>query len=184
MTYTRDTMPAVPDGQVMLANCGTYPRELDMESTEAARAIAAVRGYPVAVLAYETRGYTLAGSCMRWQEAQWSVLFWLQDGTRHGQRFLPDNETGARAYFAKLTDPQKVSAMRQHDAMMEDTVYRPAREAKARAAADLDARAAATTLKSAIALAHSLEVPVYRRDKSKREILARIDVYTRQSVAA
>jgi hypothetical protein len=176
---TRDDMPPVPPGKVRLCEWRDVRQDMMRTITPLATGVAAVHRYPTATLAHETRGWADAGSCARWQEAHFSVLYWMEDGTRHGMRF--QSEDKAREYFAKLTDTAKVSAMRQADAMLEDTIYRPAREAKARVAADLDARAAATTFKRAVALAHSLGVPVYRRDKSKRELLARIDSYTKQA---
>ena len=140
-TFTRETMPVVPEGKVRLwdfAN-GRLPEGLAATITPIEQATAAVHSYPIATLAHQTRGFVPAGSCMRWQEALWSVTFWLPDGTRHGRNFLEANEADARAYFANLTDPQKVSARRQQDAMLEDTVYRPAREKAAAEAAARDA---------------------------------------------
>ncbi len=134
----RDAMVTVPAGKVRLAECGTYSRELNATRTKIAEAIGAVHSYPMVTFCHETRGYVIAGSCMRWQEANWSVLYWLQDGTRHGRRFL--DEADAREYFAKLTDHEAVSRRRQEDAMLEDTVYRPAREAAATRKAEHDAK--------------------------------------------
>jgi hypothetical protein len=131
MEYTRETMPPVPQGKVRLCDYGAgYDPSFAATVTPIASAIAAVHFYPTATLAHETRGYVVAGACARWQEENWSVLYWLPDGTRHGRRFKSEDD--ARAYFTDLTDSQKVSARRQEDAMLEDTVYRPAREARAR----------------------------------------------------
>ncbi len=136
--FTRDTMPAVPEGKVRLWGFGngSLPSGMAADRTPVASAIGALHGYPTVTLAHETRGYVPAGSCARWQEAIWSVTWWESNGTCHGKNFAEANEAAARAYFADITDPQKVSARRQEDAMLEDTVYRPAREQRAREAAE------------------------------------------------
>jgi len=127
--YTRDTMPPVPEGKVRLAQ-GRTPEGLDADRTIVAQAPAALHGCPIVTIAHETRGYVSAGSCARWQEAQWAVTYCLSDNTTHGQRFLESDETGARAYFARLTDSQAVSAIRQRAAQCDDE----RREAETRAA--------------------------------------------------
>lgn len=118
--HTRDTMPAVPDGMVRIANCGTYDRSLNADYTDVAHAIGALHGFPTVRLFHTTRGYVVAGSAMRWDEAQWHVNWTASDGGIHGRRFLEANESEARAYFAEITDAQKVSAMRQDLARRED----------------------------------------------------------------
>lgn len=129
----RDSYPPVPAGMVRLANCGSYDRALDSEHTVLAQAVGALHRFPTVYLQYQTRGFNIAGSQMRWDEASWGVLYYPGDGTRHGQRFSADaeGEAKARALFAKWTDPQAVSAKRQEEAMLEETVYAPARAARA-----------------------------------------------------
>jgi len=127
--YTRDTMPPVPEGKVRLAQ-GRIPDGLHADRTIIAQAPAAIHGCPTVTIAYETRGYVSAGSCARWQEAQWAVTYCLSDNTTHGRRFVESDETGARAYYARLTDSQSVSAIRQRAAQRDDE----RRDAEARAA--------------------------------------------------
>jgi len=127
--YTRDTMPTVPEGKVRLAQ-GRIPDGLHADRTIIAQAPAAIHGTPTVTLAHETRGYVPAGSCARWQEAQWAVTYCLSDNTTHGRRFLESDETGARAYFARLTDSQAVSAILQSAAQRDDD----RRDAETRAA--------------------------------------------------
>lgn len=136
MTPTlRDTIEPVPPGMVRVADYGTFARELYTAVTVLEQATAALHGYPTAHLVHSTRGYETAGSCARWTEAYWAVRW--SDGTcSHGQRFAADNEAGARAYFARLTDYEAVSARRQNDLMMEETVYAPARARQAAEAAE------------------------------------------------
>lgn len=117
--WTRDTMPASPDNTVRLLD-GVVPDDLRTVVTLVASGAGALHGYPTVTLRHETRGFVCAGSCSRWQEARWSVTWWEANGTRHGRTFLEANEGAARAYFADVTDPQKVSAMRQADARRAD----------------------------------------------------------------
>lgn len=128
---SREAMPPVPEGKVRIAEYGSYDPALDADRTVLAQAVGALHGYPVVELAHETRGFVPAGSQARWQEARWSVLYTVYDGGIHGRNFAEDDEAGARAYFAKLTDPQAVSAKRQEDAWLEETVYAPARAKRA-----------------------------------------------------
>jgi len=127
--YTRDTMPPVPEGKVRIVS-GRIPDKLHADRTIVAQAPAAIHGTPTVTLAHETRGYVPAGSCARWQEAQWAVTYCLSDNTTHGRRFLESDETGAREYFARLTDSQSVSAIRQRAAQCDDA----RRDAETRAA--------------------------------------------------
>ena len=127
--YTRDTMPLVPEGKVRIVS-GRVPDGLHADRTIVDQAPAALHGTPTATLAHETRGYVNAGSCARWQEAQWAVTYCLSGNTTHGRRFLESDEAGARAYFARLTDSQAVSAIRQSAAQRDDE----RRDAEARAA--------------------------------------------------
>ena len=107
-----------------------------------ATATAAVHGYPIATLAYRTAGYQQGGSMAVWSAEGWSVSYDF-DGGIHGQRFAPEDETAARDYFAKLTDPTKVTARRESDERLEREVYGPARIARAaEIAADKAAKAA------------------------------------------
>lgn len=131
MTTTRETMPVVPDGKILIANCGTYDRALNADTTLIASAVGTPHGYPTVTLTHVTRGYVDAGSCARWSEARWRVLWMAADGAILGRSFREEDEAGARAYFAQLTDPQAVSAMRQRDAMRADM------EREARAEADV-----------------------------------------------
>ena len=142
--FTRDTMPAMPAGMVRTANYGTFDRSLYADTTPLEQATGNLHSYPIVRLQHITRGFVIAGSCCRWDEACWSVQWTdTSNNTTHGQRFKIEHEAEARAYFAKLTDPQAVSARRQHDAMMEDTVYGPARiERAARMAAQAEAERA------------------------------------------
>ena len=135
-TTHRDIMPPVPPGMVRTADFGTFSRDLYAEVTVLDAATGALHRYPTVQLVYSTRGYEIAGSCARWTEAYWAVR-WSDGSASHGQRYSMDDEAKARAHFAKLTDPQAVSARRQEDAMLEDTVYAPAR---ARAAAEAEAQ--------------------------------------------
>src|SRR5581483_1114614 len=109
--YTRETMPPVPEGKVRLWGFenGPMPAGLGTDISPIAQATGALHGYPTVTLAHETRGFVCAGSCMRWQEAQWSVTWWNADGTRRGKRFLEGSEAAAREYFAKITDYEAVS---------------------------------------------------------------------------
>lgn len=136
MAYTRDTMPTVPPGKVRIADCGTYPRELDADRTVIEKAIGALHSYPTVTLAHITRGYVIAGSCMRWNEAVWSVSYTVPDGGIHGKLFRGDDEASAREYFAKLTNPEAVAARRTEDEILETTVYGPAREQRQRETAE------------------------------------------------
>ncbi len=151
---TRDTMPPVSAGKVRIANAGTYDRSLNAETAAIAQAIGALHGFPIVRFYHTTRGYVCAGSAMRWDEAQWHVNWQEPDGSIHGRRFLEAHETEARAHFDKLTDTQSVSAMRQHEAMMEDTVYGPARAERVKRAADEKARKAAIAAYRRAAAAH------------------------------
>lgn len=139
--FTRDTFPATPAGMVQIAYCGSYDPALDGETTVLEQAPGIMHGHPTVRLVFTTRGYALAGSMMRWDEASWGVLYEPGDGTRHGQRFLPteEGEAKARALFAKWTDPQEVSRRRQEAARLEEEVYAPAR---AKRAAELEAERA------------------------------------------
>jgi len=130
--HTRETMPPVPPGMVRLANYGTITPGLYADITPLEQGTGDLHGCPIVRLQHITRGYVVAGSCCRWDEACWSVQ-WddNSNNTTHGKRFKIEHEAEARAYYAKLTDPQAVSARRQHDAMMEDTVYAPARAERA-----------------------------------------------------
>ena len=127
--YTRDTMPPVPEGKVRLAQ-GRIPDGLHADRTIIDQAPAAIHGLPTVTFAHETRGYVNAGSCARWQEAQWAVTYCLPDNTAHGRQFLESDESGAREYFARLTDSQAVSEIRQRAAQRDDE----RREAETRAA--------------------------------------------------
>lgn len=140
MNTLRDNFPATAPGMVRTANYGTYDRALDADVVVLESAIGDLHAYPLVSLRFISRGFVPAGSCVRWDEACWSVQ-WTDhtNGTTHGRRFLPEHEAEARAYFGKLTDAQAVSARRQHDAMMEETVYAPAR---AKAAEERTARLA------------------------------------------
>jgi hypothetical protein len=120
MTYTRDTMPPVPAGMVRIADCGTYDRALDADTTPIAQATGALHGFPMVRLYHVTRGYVVAGSAMRWDEARWYVNWYAADGSRHGRAFAEAYEAAACTYFAEITDPQRVSAMRQQAAQRED----------------------------------------------------------------
>lgn len=120
MSNARDAVTPVPDGMVRIANCGTYDRALNADYTEVAQGIGAIHGFPRVRFYHTTRGYVIAGSAMRWDEAQWHVNWTAHDGGIHGRRFLEANESEARAYFAELTDGQKISAMRQAQAQRED----------------------------------------------------------------
>lgn len=128
---TRDAVPPVPAGKVMVAVPGSYDRALNAEVTVVASAVGCMHGFPTVRLEYSTRGFEIAGSMMRWTEARWSVLWTAQDGGIHGRNFAESNEAGARAYFAQVTDPQEVSRRRQEEARLEEEVYAPARAARA-----------------------------------------------------
>ena len=117
---TRETMSTVPAGFVRIANGGTYDSSLNATRTVIASAVGALHGFPTVTLSHTTRGYVAAGAAMRWDEARWHVLYQVHDGGIHGNGFVEDNEAGARSYFAKLTDSQTVSAMRQRQAQAED----------------------------------------------------------------
>ena len=71
--FTRATMPVVPDGMVRIANCGTYDPSLNADYTDIARATGALHGFPDVRFFHTTGGYVVAGSAMRWDEAQWHV---------------------------------------------------------------------------------------------------------------
>lgn len=157
MASLRDSMPAVPANMVRIATAGMYDRSLDADRTIHAQAIGALHGYPLVTLSYVTRGYVPAGSAMRWDEARWRVTYTVSDGGIHGKSFLEGNEAEARAYFAALTDSQAVSARRQEDAMLEETVYAPAR---AQRAAEIAARAAAEKARKAARRAYLKSVRV------------------------
>lgn len=140
--FTRDSFPATPAGKVQLAYCGTYDAALNGETTVLAQAAGKMHGFPTVRLVFTTRGFAIAGSMMRWDEASWGVVYEPGDGTKQGRRFKPteEGEAEARALFANWTDPQAVSAARQEAARLEEEVWAPAR---ARRAAEEAARAAA-----------------------------------------
>ena len=128
----RDDAPPVPEGMVLLADYGTYDRALDAERVIVKSAPGAIHGTPLVVMRRETRGYVPAGSCARWQEAQWSVT-WKDTyhNTVHGQNFRITKEAEALAYFAKITDPQEVSKIRDY-AARQDTMRQEAAEKAAK----------------------------------------------------
>ena len=70
-----------------------------------------VYGFPLATLAHSTAGYESAGAALRYTAAHWSVSYEI-DGSTHGKRFAEHDEAAARVYFARLTDPAKVTAHR------------------------------------------------------------------------
>lgn len=127
----RDAVPPVPAGKVMLAEYGGYDPALDAEVTLVDKAVGAMHGFPAVRLVHSTQGFEPAGSMVRWTEAKWSVLWDARDGGIHGRGFREADEAGARALFAKWTDPQEVSRRRQEEAMLEETVYAPARARRA-----------------------------------------------------
>jgi hypothetical protein len=143
---TRNEVPPVPAGMVRLAEYGSYPPEHDAIYTKVADAVGAIHSYPTVTLRHVTRGYVPAGSCARWDEARWCVTYCMPDGSRHGQSFLECDEDKARTYFEKITNPIAVSARRQEDEYLEQTVYAPAR---AKAEAERLAREAAEKTRKA-----------------------------------
>lgn len=132
---TRDAVPPVPAGKVMVAVPGSYDRALNAEVTVVASAVGCMHGFPTVRLEYSTRGFEIAGSMMRWTEAYWAVRHNTYDGRVEGWRFKADDEAGARKAFASVTDPEKVSRRRQEEARLEEEVYAPARAARAAEAA-------------------------------------------------
>jgi len=118
--YTRTTMPAVPAGMMRLTEYGRSDPSLLAGCTFLGSAPGAMHGFPSVSLCHWTRGYVVAGSALRWDEACWRVSFTVADGGEHGRRFAEGDEDAARAYFAELTDGAKVSAMRQAAAQRDD----------------------------------------------------------------
>ncbi len=109
-TYTRDTLPPVPEGKIRVADYGQVPREFYADTTLHGRALmttAWARGQQAArmvELRHWTRGYVPAGSRARWDEEQWTVTWEEPDGSRHGQGYAGDDAAQqARLYFDKLT---------------------------------------------------------------------------------
>jgi hypothetical protein len=135
MEQMRATMPAVPAGMVRLAEYGRHDPALDADHTLIDQATGALHGYPLVRFQHITRGYVIAGSMMRWDEACWSVTYTVHDGGIHGKRFREDDEASARAYFAKITDPTEVSRMRQRAAMEADIEREEVAAAEVKAAA-------------------------------------------------
>ena len=111
MTYTRETMPVVPLGKVRLTEAGDVGDDMMRSVTLIREAPGAIhRNVPVRLVS-ETRGYTIAGSCLRWQEAHYSVLFEL-DGATYGQQYS-FTEAGlqqANAHYVRLTHPDTVKS--------------------------------------------------------------------------
>lgn len=128
----RDAVPPVEPGKVRFASPGSYPRCLNADYTPIASATGAIHGYPTVTLRHITRGFVVAGSMMRWQEARWSVTF-DQGGATHGRSFTESDEAAARAYFAEITNYEAVSRMRQQQAMREDVEREELAAAKAKA---------------------------------------------------
>ena len=133
-TYTRDTMPRVPEGMTRRAEYGEVDRALFAESSILAEATGDIHNFPTVRLIHYTRGYRPAGSCSVWREECWSVSWTdAQHNTDHGNSYLTEAE--ARARFAKLTDATAVADRRAEVERMEREVYAPARVAREREAA-------------------------------------------------
>lgn len=100
---------AVPAGKVRIAEYGQVPAHQMSEHEDIAQA-ETTEGR-VATFGYQTRGYNIAGSALRWDEASWFVRVTI-DGASHGQNFndTPEGEDKARALFAAWTDAAKVAA--------------------------------------------------------------------------
>ena len=107
----------VPPGMVRLAKYGTIPAGQWRDRELISFAPGVMYGFPDVSFAYETRGYTCAGSMARWQEAHWSVSY-QAGNTVQGQSFAdtPEGEAKARALYAKWTDPALVAQARQDSA--------------------------------------------------------------------
>jgi hypothetical protein len=105
--YTRDTFPRAPEGRVMLAEYGECPEHLLGEWKIIAASPIKPWGYGAYVTAlqlrHSTRGFVVAGSCLRWDEARWSVRFTDGRGCVQGRNWRDDaeGEAAARALFAK-----------------------------------------------------------------------------------
>jgi hypothetical protein len=93
-------MPAVPAGKVRLCEYNDCDARLLGVVTMLARG-EAVNCHGIRKpmqLDHVTRGYQIAGSCLRWQDREvWRVRVWQNDGTTHGQAFKTELE--ARALF-------------------------------------------------------------------------------------
>lgn len=76
-----------------------------------ASAPSALYHQPIATLAHSTAGYESAGAALRYTAAHWAVSYEI-DGSTHGKRFAEHDETAARTYYARLTDPARVAAHR------------------------------------------------------------------------
>jgi hypothetical protein len=113
-----DEVPAVPAGKVRIANYGTVPVH-HMAQHEVIAKAETTQGH-IATFGYQTRGYNIAGSALRWDEARWSVRIAISDEI-HGKTFsdTPEGEDKARAYFAEITDPAAVAKARIERAEMD-----------------------------------------------------------------
>ena len=112
---SRFDVPEGPVGQVRLLD-GVVPPGMGRDRDVISFAPGVMWGFPDVVFAYETRGYANAGSCARWQEARWSVSYFVQaDNTTQGQSFAdtPEGEAEARALYAKWTNPAAVAQARK-----------------------------------------------------------------------
>jgi len=101
---TRENAAPVPAGMVRLRD-GIIPDELRAIVTVYATGTGAMHGYPTVTLAHVSRGYVNAGSTSRWDEARWSVTYWLGD-EKHGRNFLEGQ--AARDYFDSVTDTRRI----------------------------------------------------------------------------
>lgn len=102
----------IPPGKILRAECGepdVKANRCHLELVEEAPAHADMPGRRSIAgnirLEWCSPGWDIAGSCMIWINGYWACRFWLYDGTRHGQRYAPDEagEEKARAHFRKLT---------------------------------------------------------------------------------
>lgn len=90
----------IPPGAVLVCEYGRIPPGESMVTrTVVAQKIHRRR---LKRLEARTAGWTIAGSCLRWDNGRWAVVWDESDGTRHGRSWRTEVE--ARKHWDGLTE--------------------------------------------------------------------------------
>ena len=104
---TEPSPRTIPPGKIMLAEYG------ELNDTNRAIVSLLASAYSARIrgdvqLVRSSPGFETAGSCARWTNGFYAVWFYV-GGSRNGRQYRLDDETSARAHFARLTETEAIS---------------------------------------------------------------------------